>query len=66
VHGAVNDNLLSVPLPTLCIKCHRAPHMGWSVNASVNNRLGRNLSYSRCSTCHTQIHGSDQSIYFLY
>lgn len=65
VHGAVNDNLLAQPEPLACLKCHRSPHVGWSVNASMGQRLGRNMSYTRCSNCH-QSHGSDQSQRLLY
>lgn len=53
-HGSVNNNLLKVAQPFLCRQCHA----GHSVTTAttVGSRIERN---TRCTDCHSQIHGTD-------
>ncbi|GBE02243.1 cytochrome c nitrite reductase pentaheme subunit [bacterium BMS3Bbin06] len=51
-HGSVNNNLLKVQLPFLCLQCH----VGHVTNTAD---LGKRQSYTRCTDCHSQIHGTD-------
>lgn len=49
-HGSINNNLLVLREPFLCLQCHSGhPPVGTS----------RGAFYTRCSDCHSQIHGSD-------
>ncbi len=50
-HGSVNNNLLTVREPFLCLQCH-AGH--WSVGIA-----NKGAYYTRCTDCHSQIHGTD-------
>jgi len=50
-HGSVNNNLLKVAVPFLCMQCH-IPH-----RPNANDRKG--LFYTRCTDCHSMIHGTD-------
>lgn len=62
-HGAIEDNLLQTSEPFLCMRCHPATH-NQHVPAAVidNDRLRSDvLFYSRCSICHPDIHGSEQT-----
>ena len=54
-HGSVNNNLLNVQVPFLCLQCH--PGHQTSAEASQVERKG--AFYTRCTDCHSQIHGSD-------
>lgn len=53
-HGSVNNNLLTLRLPFLCLQCHpvhrTSPDSSSEVKAAFN---------TRCTDCHSQIHGSD-------
>ncbi len=52
-HGSVNDNLLRLKEPFLCRQCHPSH----SVTATTTGkRIERN---TRCTDCHSQIHGTD-------
>lgn len=53
-HGSVNNNLLNVRVPFLCLQCH-AGHR--STDTTTAERKG--AFYTRCTDCHSQIHGSD-------
>ncbi|MBA3015977.1 MAG: DmsE family decaheme c-type cytochrome [Proteobacteria bacterium] len=57
-HGSVNNNLLRVKEPFLCIQCHAYSHFAGIGNslASVAGRIGNS---TRCTDCHSQIHGTD-------
>jgi DmsE family decaheme c-type cytochrome len=64
-HGTVANNLLKQAPTFLCLRCHRghrnATHGspgGTRVNTDVNPTI-REALYTDCTTCHTQIHGSD-------
>jgi DmsE family decaheme c-type cytochrome len=51
-HGSMNNNLLKVREPFLCLQCHQQPHTDSSREAKV-------ALYTRCTDCHSQIHGTD-------
>ena len=52
-HGSANENLLKLPQVFLCKQCHH-PH------SLTDNTLGtKGMSFTRCTDCHSQIHGSD-------
>ncbi len=57
-HGSVNNNLLNAREPFLCLQCHEGH--------TITSRDGRPIStesarafYTRCTDCHSRIHGSD-------
>ena len=55
-HGTVNDFLLKVKQPVLCIQCHNGFASGGMGNAHVaRDRYALNQS---CMNCHPMIHGS--------
>lgn len=54
-HGSVNNNLLNVQVPFLCLQCHTGHRT--SSDAAQLERKG--AFYTRCTDCHSQIHGSD-------
>lgn len=57
-HGAVNNNLLKVRDPFLCLQCH----MGHSINqwtGGPSTRDQKRAYYTRCTDCHSEVHGSD-------
>ncbi len=49
-HGSMNNNLLTLREPFLCLQCH-------SGHSPAGNFKG--AFYTRCTDCHSQIHGSD-------
>ncbi len=53
-HGSINNNLLNVRLPFLCLQCHSVHRT--SSGSSVESKAAFN---TRCTDCHSQIHGSD-------
>jgi len=56
-HGSINNNLLKQPVTFLCKQCH-AHHM--NTTATNPNQLGTSsMSYTRCTDCHSMIHGTD-------
>ncbi|MCK5504808.1 MAG: cytochrome C, partial [Thermodesulfovibrionia bacterium] len=54
-HGSVNNNLLILSEPYLCLQCH-AGHPT-SSNPATGETKG--VFYTRCTDCHSQIHGTD-------
>ena len=52
-HGSVNNNLLTLQEPYLCLQCH-AGHLPGQLTAEWKGFL-----YTRCTDCHSQIHGTD-------
>lgn len=59
-HGSINNNLLKLRDPFLCLQCH--------IGHWLNDRLGGNSSlenrsayYTRCVDCHSEVHGSDNA-----
>lgn len=53
-HGSVNNNLLALREPFLCLQCH--PTHRFTGTTSAEDKQGR---YTRCTDCHSQIHGTD-------
>jgi len=49
-HGAVSDSLLETPQPGTCISCHTLAQMGATHDPAAY--------VSRCSDCHSAVHGS--------
>jgi DmsE family decaheme c-type cytochrome len=54
-HGSVNNNLLILREPYLCLQCHPTHPSNPSMTTAENKRA----FYTRCTDCHSQIHGSD-------
>jgi len=54
-HGSVNNNLLTVSEPFLCLQCHG----GHRTSSSVSTLDSKGAYYTRCTDCHSQIHGTD-------
>ena len=52
-HGSVNRRLLNSAMPFLCIQCHNPGHR------SILGSAAKSLFSSRCTDCHSTIHGSD-------
>ncbi|MCA9061737.1 MAG: cytochrome c3 family protein, partial [Planctomycetaceae bacterium] len=65
-HGTVANNLLHQPTTFLCLRCHTGHRVGPGFgphNALDDTGTTPSMQqafYSDCSTCHAQIHGSDQ------
>ena len=53
-HGSVNNNLLVLREPYLCLQCHPTHRLTGTTTAEA-----KQARYTRCSDCHSQIHGSD-------
>ncbi len=53
-HGSVNNNLLTLREPFLCLQCHATHPISDTTTAEQKRAF-----YTRCSDCHSQIHGSD-------
>lgn len=53
-HGSMNNNLLKLRTPFLCRQCHSSHVVSAATDAS--GRIERN---TRCTDCHSAIHGSD-------
>jgi DmsE family decaheme c-type cytochrome len=56
-HGSVGDNLLKLAEPFLCLQCHDGH---WIRTAGApSSEESKGAFYTRCSDCHSQIHGTD-------
>jgi DmsE family decaheme c-type cytochrome len=53
-HGSVNNNLLTLREPFLCLQCHPTHSISGSTTAETKRAY-----YTRCSDCHSQMHGTD-------
>lgn len=53
-HGSVHNDLLVIQQPFLCLQCHP----GHLLSSGFTNEWRGNL-YTRCTDCHSQIHGTD-------
>jgi DmsE family decaheme c-type cytochrome len=53
-HGSVNNNLLTVSLPFLCLQCHSVHR-----TSSASSAESKGAFNTRCTDCHSQIHGTD-------
>jgi DmsE family decaheme c-type cytochrome len=58
-HGSPNNNLLTVNQPFLCMQCHSGHHGGASDQGSLANTGMKQAFFSRCTDCHSSIHGTD-------
>lgn len=59
-HGSVSNNLLTTQEPFLCLQCH----VGHTINTNAGGNPAstaeaRRQVYSRCTDCHSRIHGTD-------
>ncbi len=54
-HGSVNNNLLNIRMPFLCLQCHSGHRTG----SAASQLEGKGANYTRCTDCHSQIHGTD-------
>ena len=62
-HGSVNSRLLNAREPFLCLQCHEGHRLNQDVGGfskSITTDRARAL-YTRCTDCHSKIHGSDVS-----
>lgn len=53
-HGSVNNNLLVMREPFLCLQCHTSHRI-----SATTTPESKQAFYTRCTDCHSQIHGSD-------
>jgi DmsE family decaheme c-type cytochrome len=53
-HGSVNNKLLILREPYLCLQCHPTHRLGETTTPERKQAF-----YTRCSDCHSQIHGTD-------
>jgi DmsE family decaheme c-type cytochrome len=53
-HGSVNNNLLVLREPFLCLQCHPTHRISGATTTETKRAY-----YTRCSDCHSQIHGTD-------
>ena len=62
-HGSPNDNLLTVAQPFLCLQCHAghqdSHHQALATDPDDPSANFKPAFYSRCTDCHSQIHGTD-------
>ncbi len=65
-HGSPNDYMLQVEQPMLCLQCHaghsdshRSPLVSVDPNNPAQTIAGIDSFYSKCTACHTHIHGTD-------
>ena len=57
-HGSVNNSLLNAREPFLCLQCHVGHRLNLNAGGIITEERARAL-YTRCTNCHSQIHGSD-------
>jgi DmsE family decaheme c-type cytochrome len=59
-HGSINSRLLKAREPFLCLQCHEGHRLNAAddLSSSISPELARSL-YTRCTDCHSSIHGSD-------
>lgn len=57
-HGSVNNNLLVLREPFLCLQCHTTHRISAGGNQRTSPEIKRAF-YTRCTDCHSQIHGTD-------
>jgi len=54
-HGSPNNGLLTSRMPFLCLQCHE----GHGVGRSTTGPATKLTYFTRCTDCHTEIHGTD-------
>lgn len=57
-HGSVNSKLLNLREPFLCLQCHESHRLNKETGGSISAERARSFN-TRCSDCHSRIHGSD-------
>ena len=57
-HGSPNNNLLTVRVPFLCLQCHEGHRINTASGAAAGREVKR-FFYTKCTNCHSQIHGTD-------
>jgi DmsE family decaheme c-type cytochrome len=57
-HGSINKNLLKAREPFLCLQCHEGHRINTETGGSISPERARAF-YTRCTDCHSSIHGSD-------
>lgn len=64
-HGSTNPRLLQVNnVNFLCLRCH-TPNMNGAAGRPQGPNHDQSAKYQACTTCHTQIHGSNFSPVFF-
>ncbi len=64
-HGSTNPRLLQVNnVNFLCLRCH-TPNMNGAAGRPMGPNHDQSAKYQACTTCHTQIHGSNFSPVFF-
>lgn len=53
-HGSVNNYLLNVRVPFLCLQCHEGHRTGTTATLESKGAF-----YTNCTDCHSRIHGTD-------
>ena len=57
-HGSVNSPLLTAREPFLCLQCHEGHFINRPGGGPISAASARAF-YTRCSDCHSRLHGSD-------
>jgi len=57
-HGSVNNNLLALQMPFLCLQCHPT-HQTQQTETDGSVRDLKGAIFTRCTDCHSRIHGTD-------
>jgi len=57
-HGSVNNNLLKLRVPFLCLQCHIGHRLN-SFAGGASSLESKGAFYTRCTDCHSEIHGTD-------
>ncbi|MGV1099089.1 DmsE family decaheme c-type cytochrome [Thiovibrio sp. JS02] len=58
-HGSVNSRLLNAREPFLCLQCHEGHRLNDPATGNSVSAERARAFYTRCSDCHSTIHGSD-------
>lgn len=60
-HGSQHRHLLTQSQPFLCLQCHEGHRTASTTSAGsiANATASRSAYYTRCTDCHSQIHGTD-------
>lgn len=58
-HGSPHNQLLTVSQPFLCMQCHAGHHGPMSDQGTLANKEMKQAFFSRCTDCHSSIHGTD-------
>lgn len=58
-HGSANNNMLKLPVTFLCKQCHTQHGFSTTSTSTPNTIAGRSMVYTRCTDCHSMVHGTD-------